>query len=172
MSEERKWVSIGVVSRPHGTRGELRVLGVDDGVARFRGVQRVVLEAEGPRRAAFAVERFRASGRHIWLKLQGIESRDEAEAWRSSEVLIPIEDVPPLEDDAYYAFQLVGLAVYTAGGRYLGKVTEILELPANDVWVVHEGDKETLIPAVAEVVVEVNLRDGIIRVRDMEGLTE
>jgi|YelNatPaOPRAMG01_1025707.scaffolds.fasta_scaffold00089_29 16S rRNA processing protein RimM len=170
--ESPKWVSIGYVVRPHGVRGEMKVIGVDEGVARFCQATRVLLESQGGRRQEYGVERFRARGRIILLKLKGVGSREEAESWRSSEVSIPIEEVPPLEPGSYYAFQLVGLEVRTSSGERLGTLTEILELPASDVWVVREGEKEILVPAVAEIIEDVDIEGGTIRVKALEGLTE
>ena len=171
MEEKPDWVSIGFVARPHGIRGELKVIGVDDEVVRFREVTAVRLEPMRGEAVEFAVERFRATGREILLKLAGIEDRTQAEQWRSAAVYVRRDETPPLGEDAYYAFELVGLEVYTASGRRLGRVEEIQEFPANDVLVVRDGEKEVLIPAVADFVEEVDLAGGRIRVKDVEGLT-
>ena len=172
MRDRPEWVTIGRVTKPHGIRGELKVIGVDNDVARFRGISAVVLELPRGERARFPVEQFRTTGREILLKLSGLDTRTEAEKWRSASVLIHIDEVPPLEEDSYYAFDLVGLEVFTTSGRRLGKVEEVQEFPANDVLVVRDGEREILFPAVAELVEEIDLEAGVLRVKEMEGLTE
>ena len=78
--------------------------------------------------------------------------------------------MPPGE---YYWFQLLGLPVYDAGdGALLGRLQEILPTPGHDVYVVVQGQREFLLPAVAEVVVEINLEEGFLKVAPPPGLLE
>jgi 16S rRNA processing protein RimM len=75
-----------------------------------------------------------------------------------------------LEEDEYYEHQIVGLAVWTAGGGYLGKVDEVMSTGSNDVYVVRGEGQEVLIPAIEDVVLEINLAQGRLVVELMEGL--
>ena len=76
----------------------------------------------------------------------------------------------PLEQDEYYEYQIIGLAVWTTGGEYLGTVDEVISTGANDVYVVRGEEREILIPAIEDVVLEINLAQGRMVVELMEGL--
>ena len=107
------------------------------------------------------------------LALAGIDSRDRAEQLVGQEVLGDRRRFPPLPPGEYYWFQLLGLPVYDAGnGALLGHLQEILPTPGHDVYVVVEGRREVLFPAVEEVIVEINLAEGFIRVAPPQGLLE
>jgi 16S rRNA processing protein RimM len=82
----------------------------------------------------------------------------------------PQDTSPQLPDGEYFHFQLLGLQVVTEEGEELGEVTEIIETGSNDVYVVSGGKEELLIPAIAEVVRDVNLTDQVMIVRLIEGL--
>jgi 16S rRNA processing protein RimM len=85
-------------------------------------------------------------------------------------VQIPIEEAMPLGEDEYYVYQIVGLDVWTAEGEYLGRISEVLFTGANDVYVVQGEKGEILIPAIEDVVLEVDLDGGRLTVELMEGL--
>jgi 16S rRNA processing protein RimM len=80
--------------------------------------------------------------------------------------------LPELADGEYWPHQLIGCEVLTEGGRSLGRVTDVIENPANDLWATTADDGvETLIPAIRDVIVEVDLGAGRILVRELPGLT-
>ena len=87
-------------------------------------------------------------------------------------IQIPEEDRIALPEGSYYQFEIKGLDVYLEGGRFLGKVTDILRTGANDVYVVGQGEKEYLIPALRSVVKEINLSEKRMTLHPMEGLLE
>jgi len=100
------------------------------------------------------------------LKLRGIDNRTIAELFRGRYLEIPEADVRPLGEGRFYHHQVVGLAVLTSSGRRLGTIAEVLERPANDVWVSREGVVEHLIPATRDAVVEVDIAAGRVVVAD------
>ena len=166
-----EWVEIGVVARPHGLRGELKVLGVDDEMARFGQVREVQLVGRGGA-VKGRVRRFRSTGRQVLLQVVGVESREDADRLRGATVSVRRSEVPPLEEGAYYAFELVGCEVFTASGERVGVVSEIRDYPANDVLVVRRGGRELLIPLVEPVVAKVDIKGRRIDLKDIEGLLE
>jgi len=85
-------------------------------------------------------------------------------------VQIPVEEAAPLEEGEYYLYQIVGLATWTVEGEYLGRVREVLTTGANDVYVVRGPKGEVLLPAIEEVIREVDLEAGRMIVSLMEGL--
>lgn len=134
---------------------------------RFQRLKRVYL---GEKAISFVLERSRLHKGHALLKLGGCDDRDAAEELRGQLVQIPIEEAMPLDEDEYYVYQIVGLDVWSTEGEHLGKVSEILFTGANDVYVVQREKGEILIPAVEDVVLEVDLAGGRLTVELMEGL--
>jgi 16S rRNA processing protein RimM len=109
----------------------------------------------------------------VVLHLAGVDIRNGAEELVGQEVLGDRRRFPPLPPGEYYWFQLLGLPVYDAGdGTLLGHLQEILPTPGHDVYVVVQDRREILLPAVEEVIVEINLAEGFIRVAPPQGLLE
>lgn len=105
------------------------------------------------------------------LTLEGIHSREEADALRRCEVLIHEQDAAPLEGDEYFLHELYGLQVQTPEGDVLGEVREVLETGANDVLLVARKDApDILIPMIHEVVQRLDIAGGCVVVRLVEGL--
>jgi 16S rRNA processing protein RimM len=109
----------------------------------------------------------------VVLHLAGVDTRNGAEELLGQEVLGDRRRFPSLPPGEYYWFQLLGLPVYDVGdGACLGQLKEILPTPGHDVYVVVRNRREILLPAVEEVVVEINLEEGFVRVAPPPGLLE
>jgi len=118
------------------------------------------------------VVKARKHQRYLILQLEGITDRNTAELLRAQYVMVPFEHAVPLEEGEFYLFQLIGLAVHTVDGEDLGRVTEVIETGANDVYVVHGPRGEILLPAIDECVVEINIPAETMTVRLMDGLVD
>ncbi len=165
---EPRFLAIGRVTRPHGIRGEVRMELFTDYPEHVADVPAVYV---GSQRRRHEVKRARLHKGRLLLHLKGYDDRDAAEALRGQLVEVAIEDAVPLEVDEYYEFQLVGLRVTTEDGRELGELVEILDtLGANDVYVVHGLYGEVLLPAIEDVVREVDLDEGRMVVHLLPGL--
>jgi 16S rRNA processing protein RimM len=107
----------------------------------------------------------------VLLWLDGVDSRSRAEELAGLQVLGDRRRFPPLPPGEYYWFQVLGLPVVNvADGVRLGYLDHIIPTPGHDVYVVVEGDQEVLLPAVEDVIVEINLEAGVIKVLPPEGL--
>jgi 16S rRNA processing protein RimM len=165
---ERPTVVVGVVTKAHGIRGEVSVQNRSDNPDRWRP-DAVVFDREG---ASYRVRDIRSHGARLLVRFEGIDDRGAAEALRGRELLIPASWLPTLPEGEWWPDEIEGCRVVTDGGRDLGTVQEIVPNPANDLWVAVDGaGTETLIPALAELVIEVDVRAGRIVVRDVPGLT-
>ncbi len=171
MSEDADFVLIGYLRRAHGVRGEIGAEQVSDVPDRFLKLE-YVLVRKGGEVEELAVESVRTKGRHFLLKLDGIDDRDAARRLTGADIGVRKEDVPPAPDDTYYQFDLVGCVVAGESGREIGKVEDVLKLPANDVLVVRAGEREVLIPVVKAVIREVDPETGRIVIAEMEGLLD
>jgi len=164
--EESDSVTIGVVLRPHGLRGEVVVEPLTDNEDRFAQLEEVRLM--GP--AGTVVRRRVASmfphkGRLV-IRFEGVTTLDEAEALRDAELQIPIESLPILPSGSYYHHELRGLDVRVESGASIGTVTDLLQTGATPVLIIHDADqRETLLPLVDAFIVEVNVSLGFMRVK-------
>jgi 16S rRNA processing protein RimM len=158
---------IGRVANPRGVRGELRVDIETEDPERFYHLRKVFL---GEQLAPFEVQKARLHEGQALLQLKGIEDREAAEQWHGALVYVALADAIPLEENEYFHYQIRGLQVITVDGEVLGRVTDIITTGANDVYVVQGDQGEILLPAIADVIVEVNLEAGTLRVQLLEGL--
>jgi 16S rRNA processing protein RimM len=161
-------VAVGHVTRAHGIRGEVAVEVRSDNPNRF--TEGAVVFSESGR--SLTIQRVHAHGSRLLVKFAGVEDRTAAEALRGEELLVPESWLPELPEGEYWPFQLEGSEVVTESGRSLGTVTDVIPNPANDLWVAVDGaGAETLVPAIADVIVDVDVRAKRIVVRDVPGLT-
>lgn len=106
----------------------------------------------------------------VLAQLEGVRTREEAEQLRGKSVLVDPADLPPLDEDAYYWHEILGMRVVTEEGGNVGRITEILPTGSNDVYVVREGEKESLIPAIKEVIISIDKKARTMVIRPLEGL--
>jgi 16S rRNA processing protein RimM len=159
---------LGTVVGAHGVRGTLKVGTREPQPELFEALGEVDIGGSRHR-----VLRAREGRRSVLLDVEGIATREEAETRRGQEVTADPERFPPLPPGEYYHFQLLGLTVELAEtGEVLGELTDILVTPAHDVYVVRRGTREILLPALEEVVLEVNLGAGRMRVQPPPGLLD
>ncbi len=171
MSEDSDFVLIGFLRRAHGIRGEISAEQVSDIPERFRTLQYVLVRKGGQIRE-IAVESVRTKAKFFLLKLEGIDDRDAARDLTGADIGVRKEDIHPVPEDTYYQFDLVGCVVFGESGREIGKVEDVLKMPANDVLVVRAGEREVLIPIVKTIVKEVDPEAGRIVITEMEGLLD
>jgi 16S rRNA processing protein RimM len=164
---EPDYLAIGRVARPFGVRGELRVSLLTEHPEELGRLRTVYL---GPDNEPWTVEELRLHKGAALVKLAGCDDRSEAEPLRGLLVQIPKEDAVPLNEDEFYEYQIVGMTVVEEDLTPLGKVREIIATGANDVYVVVGPDGELLLPAIASVILEIDLEADQMVVRMMEGL--
>ncbi|MCR4425189.1 MAG: ribosome maturation factor RimM [Firmicutes bacterium] len=167
---EPRFIAIGEVVGAHGVRGELKVLTYSGSGDRFAGVGRVFLDLDGQRVAAAVVSE-RPHGKFALVGLEGVEDRTAAERLRGAVIEIPRAELPDLPEGTYYACDLVGLTCESTSGDRLGTVVDVLAKPANDVLVVRmDSGEEFLVPAVREIVRDVDVPRGKLVILDLPGL--
>ncbi len=160
-------VVVGRVTRAHGTAGEIAVLVLSDVEGRFAEGAVVFLD-DG---RALTVESSRPHGGRLLVKFSGVRDRTAAEELLRRELVVPESSSPELPEGSWWEHQLVGCAVITEGGRSLGVLREVIHTLANDVWSAVDGDHETLVPVLRDVVVSVDVASKRVVVREIPGLT-
>ena len=117
------------------------------------------------------VERSRKGKRGLLVKLDSVNDRTQAEELVGEDLTVLPEQVEPLPEGSYYHFQILGMRVLTDEGEYLGTIEEIIVTGGNDVYVVHEeGRRDILIPALPDVIIDVDLEASEMKVSLPEGL--
>jgi 16S rRNA processing protein RimM len=158
------YVSIGRILGPWGVRGDVKVDPLADS-GRFRPGLAVTVAG-----GAHTVDRVNASSGRLHLKLSGIDDRDTAAGLRGQHLLVPEADLGPAGEDRYYRFQLIGLAVVTTAGDQIGEITDVFGTGSNDVFVVKGPRGEILVPAIEDVVQEINLESRRVTIDPIPGL--
>jgi 16S rRNA processing protein RimM len=154
-------IRVGQVAGAYGLDGAVKVIPLTDFEDRFDAGASLVLEG-----AEREVEWSRAGYPGLVVKFRGIDNRTVADLFRGRYLEISEAAARPLSEGRYYHHQVVGLAVLTSSGQRLGTIAEVLERPANDVWVSRDGVVEHLIPATKDAVVEVDVNAGRVVVAD------
>jgi 16S rRNA processing protein RimM len=148
-------VRIGYVRRAVGLRGEVEVEPLTDDTGRFH--PGLLLRAGAGVRQ---VEAVRNGAGTLVLKFTGVDNRDLADDLRGKYLEIETAEVQPLPEGSYYHWQLLGLEVFDVAGARVGEITDILDNPANDIYVISADDRQVLVPAVSEVVRSIDLAAG------------
>lgn len=161
------FLEVAVVRTPHGLRGAFRAAVVTDFPQRLQAGSTIwVGEPPTPR----VVESSSISGGTVLLKVSGVDDRDAADALRGTRVVIPAGDTHAAGPDAFYWHELVGLEVWTDSGETLGPLVEVIRAPANDILVVNTSKGELWLPAIREVLLDVDRASGTVRVHILDGL--
>lgn len=165
-------IGLGTVSGAHGLRGALKVRPTAAAATTdpevFAALGEVVIAGAGYR--VLSAERHK---NQVLLYLAGVQTREQAAALAGQEVKGDRRRFPPLPPGEYYWFQVLGLPVINvADGQILGYLEQVIPTPAHDVYLVRQGDREVLLPAVEEVIVEINPAEGYVKVAPPEGLLE
>lgn len=164
------FIRIARLGSPHGVRGELRLFSLSDVPGRLEGLRAAWWLGARSRRRRLEVEGVRAAGRSWLIKFRGIDTPEAARELVNGFLAVPPQERGTLPRGRYFVDDLIGLEVLAEDGRYLGRLEQIYETGANDVYaVVHEG-RELLLPALAQVILEVDLEHRRLRVRVPAGL--
>ena len=165
-SDSTDSVTVGWISALHGISGEVLVRLFSDDPHRF-DPDTVLYCNDSPLQIEFSnINRTRQA----IIKFDGIDSPEVAQNLVSHWLTIPKDSVAELPEGEYFHFQLLGLLVITDENEKLGVVTEVIETGSNDVYVVDGAGGQLLLPAIANVVREVKIEEGVMVVHLMDGM--
>ncbi|OGQ35982.1 MAG: 16S rRNA processing protein RimM [Deltaproteobacteria bacterium RIFCSPHIGHO2_12_FULL_43_9] len=162
-------VPIGRISRAHGIKGEVLLKTFSYPSPTVEKAE--ILYLPGPKPFPLKIVSRRIVPHGYLIFFDGVDSREKAEELKGQELSCHPEDMPGLEDDEYYGYQLIGLKVCTSTEE-IGVVKEVISPSGQDLLVVQGGEREYLIPAVPEIIVDVDLDDGIVSIDPPQGLLE
>jgi 16S rRNA processing protein RimM len=164
-------VTIGKIVGVHGIKGYIKIHCEAESFSVFApGNSVIVRDPKGGSREMEIVDS-RPQGRMLLLLLKGVSDRNMAELLPGSDLLVEKSSLPELEPDTYYWSDIVGMSVFAVDGQPVGTVASLIETGSNDVYVVQTPDAgEILIPAIASVVLEIDLNRKLMRVNLPKGL--
>ncbi|MBP2077633.1 ribosome maturation factor RimM [Oceanobacillus polygoni] len=164
--------NVGKIVNTHGIRGEVKVLRISDFEERFApGEKLFVIKDEQPIELKIAARRMHKG--FDLLQFEGYANINDVESFKGCKLKINEAQLTELDQDEYYYHEIIGCEVFTAEGRNLGKIKEILSPGANDVWVVkQQAGKDLLIPYIDDVVTDVDIVNKKIVIEPMEGLLD
>ena len=165
----KDYIKVGKIVNTHGIKGCMKVLTLTDDLERFDELDYVYTEIDNKKRKINCVWYRKGM---VYLELEGITDMDAAIKLKDSFISIEESQLKALPKDTYYVFELEGLEVYSTEGEYIGNVKEVFQTGANDVYEVVNKGNSFYIPAIKDVVKEVNIADKKIIINVIEGLLE
>ena len=160
-------VVVGRITRAHGIHGEVSVLVLSEVPERFADGATVWLEDGSP----LTIASTRPHGGRLLVRFEGVTDRGRADELRGTSLVVPESKLPPLPDGSWWPHELEGSEVVTEAGESLGTLVEVVSNPANDLWVARDDERETIIPAIRDVIVSVDPAARRVVVRAVPGLT-
>ncbi len=166
---EKDYFRVGVITEPHGVRGEVKVFPVGDEPEHLKKVKTMFLKEREEMRP-LTLSGFKTQNDRLILKFDEYSDRTAVEVLRKKELYILREDAVSLEEDEYYVTDLEGLDVYENDVK-IGVLKEVNNYGANDVYEIERNDGSSLLlPAIKECILKVDIEGGRIDVSVMEGL--
>lgn len=161
---KKEYLEAGKIVNTHGIRGEVKIMPYTDVPELLCEFDRLFLD-----RKEIFIERSRVSKNTVIAKIEGVDTPEQAEKLRNKILYMHRDDLE-LDDDTYFIQDLIGVEVKDADtGKVYGKITEVMQTGANDVYVI-KGDREYLVPAISDVVVSTDIDGNSMTIRPLDGL--
>lgn len=144
---------VGKIVNTHGLKGEVKVIPLTDDPKRYNELEFVLID--GVRRN---IEGCKYQKDRVIVKVEGINSIEEAEKYKNKYMEIPREYAVPLEEDTYYIADIIGCKVYDTEGKDLGEIYDVIQTKNNDVYWIRKP-KELLIPVLLDIVIDIDVKN-------------
>lgn len=166
-----KYLEIGQIVNTFGIKGMVKIKPFTENTKkRFDNLKKVYIKTKKEKKE-YEIEEIKYHKEMVLAKFKGIETIEEAEKFRNSYLLINRENEKPLEKGTYYIVDMVGLEVYTDEGEKLGILDDIFNSGSSDIYVVkNELGKQILLPAIKEVIKNIDMENRKITVHLIKGL--
>ncbi len=165
-----EYLEIGQIVNTNGLKGFLKIKPLTDDITRFEDLETIYIQ-KNKELIEFKIQEVKYVKNMVLLKLEGIDDIEEAEKYKNFYIKINRKDAVELEEDSYFIVDIINSEVYTDEDAYLGKVIDVFQTGSNDVYTVKsESGKEILLPAIKDVVKNVDVKNKKIIVHLLEGL--
>ncbi len=164
---KKEFLEAGKIVTTHGIRGEVKIMPYTDIPDILCEFDRLFI---GKNKDEIFIERSRVFKNTVIAKIEGIDTPEQAEKLRNKMLYMHRDDLE-LDDDTYFIQDLIGMEVKDAdSGELYGKIADVMQTGANDVYVIKDGEKEYLVPAIADVVISTDIDNNIMTIRPLDGL--
>ena len=168
----QKYFEIGQIVTTNGIKGFVKVKPFTDNLIRYDDLKSIYIEYKSEL-LEFKIEEVRYYKNQVILKLEGIDSIEEANKYRNCYLKIKREDAVKLPENTYFIADLIGIQVFDESNNFLGNIVDIFSTGSNDVYVVkNEIGKEILLPAISEVIKQIDIKNSKMVVNLIEGLND
>ncbi len=163
-------IQVGTIVQTHGLKGEVKVFPTTDEPERFEELEWVTAD-NGRTQVKLHIDSVRYFKQLVILKFRGLDSIEDVQQMKRARLMIPRDQAVELEPGEYLVPDLIGMRVVTDEGDELGKLSNVMQTGANDVYAVEMNDgKEILLPAIDSCILSIDLEKGCMTVHLMEGL--
>lgn len=164
---EQLYLEIGKIVNTRGLKGEVKVVPWADYPEIFEEINFVYDKSEN----RYLIENVKYQKENVILKLEGIDSVECAQKLKNSILYVRKDTLPDLDSDTFFVADLIGLDVFDENDAFLGKISDVITAGGADVYIIkNDGSKDLLLPALKEVVNEINLDEGFVKVTVPDGL--
>ena len=168
----QKLLEIGQIVNSYGIKGFLKVVPYTDNITRFDSLKTIYIE-KNKKLEEMQIEEVKYHNNLVLLKLKGIDDINDTLEYKNCYIKIDRKDAVELPKNSYFIVDLIGLEVYTEEGTLIGTLVDVFPTGSNDVYVVKdELGKQILLPAIGDVIKDVQLENKKMIVHLIEGLGE
>lgn len=164
---KKEFLEAGKIVSIHGIRGEVKIMPYCDSPELLCEFDRLFI---GKNHKEIGIERSRVFKNMVIAKLEGVDTPEEAEQLRNKLLFMNRDDLE-LDENTYFIQDLIGMEVRDADTDFMyGKISDVMQTGANDVYIVNGTDREYLIPAISDVVISTDIDSDLMLIRPLEGL--
>lgn len=165
-----EYLEIGQIVNTFGIKGQVKINPLTDDIGQFKKLKEIYIE-KNKKLELYKIENVKYHKNMIILKLQGIDTPEQAEKYRNCYIKINRKNARKLPEGTYFIVDLIGLDVYTDEEKLLGNLEDIYNTGSSDIYVVRTPEgKQILLPAINEVIKKVDMKNKKIIVHIIEGL--
>ena len=163
-------LQVGIITKTHGLRGEVKVFPTTDDARRFKKLKEVILDT-GKEKLTLEIEGVRFFKNLVILKFKGIDNINDIERNTGKSLYVTRENAVKLKKDEYFIADLIGIDVFDEEDKKLGVLKDVIETGANDVYSIElENSQELLLPAIKQCILDVDIENKRMKVHILDGL--
>jgi 16S rRNA processing protein RimM len=162
---------VGKILKPQGIKGEVKVEIITSFPEHFEKLTTVFIENETFQ--TYLIEHLRMSDRFVFIKFEGVDSRNDAGLLRNKYIYIPEDELTELNADEFYIHDLIGMKVYNENASLLGEISKVETFSSSDIYIVKDlKGNEYMIPAVKDIIKSIDLEKKQMIIRQIDGLLD
>lgn len=163
---------VGIISSTHGIKGEVKVFPTTDDAKRFKKLKEVLLDTD-KEKLCLEIESVKFFKQFVILKFKNYDNINDIEKYKGKSLFVTRENAVKLKKDEYFIADLIGIEVISEDDSLKGKLTDVTQTGANDVYVIMlEDGRELLLPAIKDCILDVDLEKNRMTIHVLDGLLD